>query len=273
MQGPLSMHNSPFILELAGLGQRTLFSGISHTAADDGVHTQTRPFIASWSKTQQHRAVGLSTIHYATLRSSIYSPASSTSSMASSNSTEDEIDPGYASSSSSSSSASISATRVPLPLPFPPARVSNVVEFRMHGSRGVSLAEWIRLSEKKRTHLCLDNPNDSLDELIDDWRILYQNQWPGYDADTRYIAVPEAVAAGTAPLRKVDLLDMVCQALADWVLSTTRRRHTVCTEPQWAIGLDSITFKHIRVVSVVEVAGYVRKWVPVLEVDAEAFGP
>lgn len=46
-------------------------------------------------------------------------------------------------------------------------------------------------------------------------------KWPGYDAHTCYVAVPEEVAAGTAPLKKVDLLDMVCQTLADWVLSVT----------------------------------------------------
>ncbi len=55
----------------------------------------------------------------------------------------------------------------------------------------------------------------------DDANCIRFYQWPGYDAHTCYVAVPEEVAAGTASLRKVDLLDMVCQTLADWVLSVT----------------------------------------------------
>ncbi|KAL1947211.1 hypothetical protein VTO73DRAFT_14172 [Trametes versicolor] len=181
-------------------------------------------------------------------------------------SSDHEADSGY---SSSTSEEDISS-RVPLPTPFSQNIAANVVEFRSQGARGVSLADWIRLSEKRKTHTCLDDPNESLDELVDDWKILYQCQWPGYDAHTCYVAVPEEAAAGTAPLKKVDLLDMVCQTLADWVLAVTRRRHMECSAPAWVIGLDEITFKHIYVVSVVEVEGYVRKWVPVLEIDAEA---
>ncbi|KAI0823887.1 hypothetical protein BC628DRAFT_486537 [Trametes gibbosa] len=275
MQSPLAVYCSSYILSLPslgpGLGQRTLFSGVSHTSTDAAACTPARSAIASWIKTQQRRVAPSGMMHSAVLGTSDSSSAASMGSMASSSSTEDEFDFGYA--SSTSSEASTFSTSVPMPLPFPPARVSNIVEFRRNGSRGVSLAEWIRLTEKKRTRQCLDDPDECLDELVDDWKILYQCQWPGYDAHTCYIAVPEAVAAGTAPLRKVDFLDMVCKALAGWVLSTTRQRHIECVEPHWAIGLDAISFKHIRVVSVLEVAGYVRKWVPVLEIDARAIQP
>lgn len=61
----------------------------------------------------------------------------------------------------------------------------------------------------------------SLAAAHDDANCIRFYKWPGYDAHTCYVAVPEGVAAGTAPLKKVDLLDMVCQTLADWVLAVT----------------------------------------------------
>ena len=35
--------------------------------------------------------------------------------------------------------------------------------------------------------------------------------------------------------------------------------------------MDQITFRHIFVVGVVQIKGYVSKWIPVLEVDRSAF--
>ena len=113
--------------------------------------------------------------------------------------------------------------------------------------------------------------------------------------------MPAHVTAGEAAFTKVDVLDMVCQALVDWVLKLIVRhiwpwlrvsfrtfalrtdefpfsllqncRQIECREPQWAIGLKQITFRHIYVTSVVEVKGYVSKWVPVLEIEPRAFQP
>ncbi|KAJ8482715.1 hypothetical protein ONZ51_g5184 [Trametes cubensis] len=166
---------------------------------------------------------------------------------------------------SSSSSTSISttgdvpSTRIALPLPHAVKHAAvHTVEFQSaDGSRGVSLAEWIRLSDKRKSELCLKDPQESLEELILDSQVLYQCQWPGYDADTCYISTPSHVAEGVAPLRKVDFLDVICERLSHWVLQTLRCKHVECTEPQWALGLDSITFEHIYVVAVVEVKGYV----------------
>ncbi|KAI0628766.1 hypothetical protein C8Q77DRAFT_1161797 [Trametes polyzona] len=180
----------------------------------------------------------------------------------------DEVDSRYSSSPEPEQSPS---SRIQLPLPFSRDKIANTVQFRRRGARGVSLAEWIRMSERGKTRRCIDDPELNLDELVDEWKILYQCQWPGYDAHTCYVRLPEEVAAGTAPLKKIDLLDMVCETLADWVLSVTRSRHRECTDPRWAIGLKEITFKHIYVVAVVEVEGYVRKWAPVLEIDEDAF--
>ncbi|OJT06230.1 hypothetical protein TRAPUB_2911 [Trametes pubescens] len=259
----LFKHYSPNLLACSGSGQRPLFSGISHIIQSEAVYSQTSHAVVPSSTLHQRRVAALHTKPTST-RPFAVSPSSFSGSMASSN--DHEVDSGYSSSTSSEEAHS----RIPLPSPFPEDCAANVLEFRSQGARGVSLADWIRLSEKRKTHACLDDPDESLDELIDDWKVLYQCQWPGYDAHTCYVAVPEEVAAGTASLRKVDLLDMVCQTLADWVLSVTRRRHTECSAPAWAIGLHEITFKHIYVVSVIEVEGYVRKWVPVLEIDAEA---
>ena len=47
-------------------------------------------------------------------------------------------------------------------------------------------------------------------------------------------------------------------------------RHIACCQPGWAVGLDRITFKDVHVVGMVEVEGYVRKWVPLLEVEMRA---
>ncbi|KAI8999138.1 hypothetical protein BD414DRAFT_477071 [Trametes punicea] len=162
--------------------------------------------------------------------------------------------------------------RVPVPLPFSPECIVKTVSFRSGGSHGVSLEEWIRLYEKGKSHLCLDDPEDSLEELVIDSQILYQCRWPGYDAHTCYIPMPEHVVEGLAVFKKSELLDMVCQTLARWILAITRCKQIECREPNWAIGLGWITFKHIYVVSVVEVQGYLPKWVPIVEVDAEAFG-
>ncbi|KAI0373172.1 hypothetical protein BV20DRAFT_795047 [Pilatotrama ljubarskyi] len=163
------------------------------------------------------------------------------------------------------------ATRVPLPLPFSQKLVKQGVEFSFRGRPGVSLADWIRLSEKGKTHLCLDDPSESLDEVVSESQILYQCQWPGYDTHTRYLPLPDGVVDGSVPFTKADLLDMVCKTLADWILMVTRCKQIECTERNWAIGLDGITFKHVYVASVIEVKGYIPKWVPVLEIDPTAF--
>ncbi|KAI8968691.1 hypothetical protein BD414DRAFT_498650 [Trametes punicea] len=134
--------------------------------------------------------------------------------------------------------------RVPVPLPFSPECIVKTVSFRSGGSHGVSLEEWIRL----------------LEELVIDSQILYQCRWPGYDAHTCYIPMPEHVVEGLAVFKKSELLDMVCQTLARWILAITRCKQIECREPNWAIGLGWITFKHIYVVSVVEVQGYLPKW-------------
>ncbi|KAL7282921.1 hypothetical protein ACG7TL_002339 [Trametes sanguinea] len=171
----------------------------------------------------------------------------------------------------SSSSSQDALTRVPVPLPYPQENIVNTIEFNSGGSRGVSLASWMRLSDKRQSHRCLDSPDDRLDELCIGSMILYQLRWPGYDAHTCYVPVPSHVEEGRDALKKIDVLDMVCEVLARWILSITRCRHIECIEPEWAIGLDRITFKHIYVVAVAEVSGYAPKWVPVLEVDSAAF--
>ncbi|KAI0648418.1 hypothetical protein C8Q79DRAFT_1008743 [Trametes meyenii] len=174
-------------------------------------------------------------------------------------------DSGYFSSSSSQERPK----RIPLPLPFSEDDVVNRVEFSTCGRPGVSLADWISHSDKRRSHLCLDDPEESLDELIADHRILYQCRWPGYDAHTCYVRMPAPVTQGVSALKKVDLLDVICKTLADWVLEMIRRKHIECTQPEWAIGLKNITFRHIYIVSVVELKGYTPKWVPVIEVDGK----
>ncbi|KAI9059789.1 hypothetical protein FKP32DRAFT_1679601 [Trametes sanguinea] len=174
-------------------------------------------------------------------------------------------------SSSSSFSAQDTPPRIRVSLPFSQENIVNKVEFNSGGSLGVCLASWLRLSDKRQSHRCLDDPDEILDELLLDSMILYQSQWPGYDAHTCYVPVPSHVAEGHEALKKIDLLDMVCEVLARWILTITRCRHIECTEPEWAIGLDRITFKHIYVVAVAEISGYASKWVPILEVDSTAF--
>ncbi|KAI0668375.1 hypothetical protein C8Q78DRAFT_1081250 [Trametes maxima] len=176
-------------------------------------------------------------------------------------------DSGY----SSSSSSQACSKRVPIPLFFSEDDVVNRVQFNTGGRPGVSVADWISHSDKRRSGLCLDDPEESLDELITDDQILYQCRWPGYDAHTCYVSMPAHVTRGVSSFRKVDLLNMVCGTLADWVLNITRRRHIECSQPEWAIGLENITFRHIYVVSAVEVKGYTSKWSPVIEVDGKAF--
>ena len=115
-------------------------------------------------------------------------------------------------------------------------------------------------------------------------------QWPGYAPHTRYLDMPDVVVNGARPLTRLDLLDMVCSALADWVVmisvcvlhsSIPRHPHLTCRimqnaghiecrEPAWTVGPKRIFFKDIYVAGIVEVEGYQSKWVPVLEVDARA---
>ncbi|KAI0806762.1 hypothetical protein C8Q74DRAFT_1190233 [Fomes fomentarius] len=166
--------------------------------------------------------------------------------------------------------------RIALPLPFsaPCLANANRVDFSLRGCRGVSLSEWARLAEKRKTHLALDDAHASLEDVFESeeqGRLLFQSHWPGYDVRTCFLDMPQHVAAGEGPLTRVSLLDMVCQALVDWVVNISNCRHIECREPKWAIGLKQITFRHIYVTGVVEVKGYVNKWVPVLEIDPLAF--
>ncbi|RDX52924.1 hypothetical protein OH76DRAFT_1344771 [Lentinus brumalis] len=162
--------------------------------------------------------------------------------------------------------------RVSVPLPFSNACILNDVAFSSRGCRGISLDEWTKLAEKGRTYLGIDDPHASVDELFSrEGQPLFQSHWPGYDTRTCYLDMPAHVNTGERAFTKVDLLDMVCQALVDWVLKVTNCRQIECREPEWAIGLKQITFRHIYVASVVEVKGYVSKWVPVLEIDPRAF--
>ena len=65
--------------------------------------------------------------------------------------------------------------RVALPLPFSPDQVENTVTFTSRHGKGVSLAEWAKLSEKRKTHLALAHPDERLDEFLpDDAKILFQ---------------------------------------------------------------------------------------------------
>ncbi|KAI0657197.1 hypothetical protein C8Q70DRAFT_920182 [Cubamyces menziesii] len=215
----------------------------------------------------------VTTTQYPSRSPSVLSSATSSSTRFSMSSSGSD-DMSSSSSTSISTTGDVPSTRIALPLPHAVKHAAvHTVEFQSaDGSRGVSLAEWIRLSDKRKSELCLKDPQESLEELILDSQVLYQCQWPGYDADTCYISTPSHVAEGVAPLRKVDFLDVICERLSHWVLQTLRCKHVECTEPQWALGLDSITFEHIYVVAVVEVKGYVPKWVPVVEVDASAVG-
>lgn len=165
----LFKHYSPNFLGCAGSGQRPLFSGISHIIQSEAVHGQTSHAAVPSSKLHQHRVAALTT-KPAPARPFTVSTSSLSGSMASSS--DLEVDSGY---SSSTSEEDISS-RVPLPTLFSQNIAANVVEFRSQGARGVSLADWIRLSEKRKTHTCIDDPNESLDELVDDWKILYQCQ-------------------------------------------------------------------------------------------------
>ncbi|KAI0696569.1 hypothetical protein C8T65DRAFT_583310 [Cerioporus squamosus] len=164
--------------------------------------------------------------------------------------------------------------RVRVPVPFSDACITNRVVFSFRGCRGISLGEWARLSEKGKTYLGVDDAHESVDELLSgEGQSLFQSHWPGYDPRTCYLDLPAHVTTGERSFAKADLLDMVCQALVDWVLKVTNCRQIECREPEWAIGLKQITFRHIYVTSVVEVKGYVSKWVPILEIDPRAFQP
>lgn len=152
--------------------------------------------------------------------------------------------------------------RIPLPLPFsaPCLADANRVEFSLRGCRGVSLSEWARLAEKRKTHLALDDPHASLEDVFESeeqGQLLFQShvsllhtlhclaslktrtrththyvrQWPGYDVRTCFLDMPQHVAAGEGPLTRVSLLDMVCQALVDWVVNiSVRARDSACAQ-------------------------------------------
>ena len=69
--------------------------------------------------------------------------------------------------------------RVALPLPFQDAFIANRVDFTAaHGPGGVSLAEWVRLAEKRRTCLALSEADarTCIDEMfVGDERVLFQS--------------------------------------------------------------------------------------------------
>lgn len=146
-----------------------MFSGISHIVQSEAVYGLTKHAAVPSSNLHQRRVATLTT-KSAPARPFTASTSSFGSSMESSS--DHEVDSGYSSSTSSEETPS----RVLLPTPFSQDCAANVVEFRSQDARGVSLAEWIRLSEKRKTYMCLDDPNETLDELVDDWKILYQCQ-------------------------------------------------------------------------------------------------
>ncbi|KAI0333144.1 hypothetical protein GY45DRAFT_1245317 [Cubamyces sp. BRFM 1775] len=266
MQDLLLMYYAPYLLGYLGFPWKPLSSDNVRSRACGSQHTSNLATPCATNNTAtaaQHPSRSPSVLSSAT-SSSIYSSMMSS----------DSDDMSSSSSTSMTTAEDVPLARIPLPLPHAVKQdPAHTVEFRSaNGSRGVSLAEWIRLSERRISDLCLENPEESLEEVILEKRILYQCQWPGYDVDTCYIPTPSHVADGLAPLRKADLLDIICERLSHWVLQTIQCRQIECKEPQWALGLDQITFEHIYVVSVVEVKGYTCKWVPVIEIDADAMG-
>ncbi|KAI0781470.1 hypothetical protein BD413DRAFT_464049 [Trametes elegans] len=185
-----------------------------------------------------------------------------------------DVDSGYLSDASSQQEL---LERILVPLPFSKNCTANTVDFGSGDRSGVCLADWARLYDKGKSRTCLDDPEETLDELILGSSILYQCQassartitaWPGYATHTRFIALPDNVAEGRDVMRKVDLLDLVCTTLTDWLVTTMNSRHIICRDPTWAIGLEQISFKHIYVLGAAEVKGYLTKWVPVLAIDA-----
>ncbi|KAI1791531.1 hypothetical protein LXA43DRAFT_863698, partial [Ganoderma leucocontextum] len=163
------------------------------------------------------------------------------------------------------------AGRIAVSLPFSQDQVEHTVTFPSRHGKGVSLAEWARLSEKRKTHLLLNDAHERIDELApDDARVLFQSHWPGYASRTRFLELPPHVSELEGAFTKAYLLDMVCKELVEWVLTLTNDRHIVCRDSAWAVGLNQITFRHIFVVGVVQTKGYISKWVPVLEVDRSA---
>ncbi|KAI0355111.1 hypothetical protein OH77DRAFT_1403680 [Trametes cingulata] len=260
MHDLLLMYYTPYLLGGHGSAQKSLFSDLARRLQRATSCGLARPVRASDSKPQcsaRTTTTSSPTSHLARSASS-----SAYSSMASSSAD-----------SRCSSPTDDSATRVPLPLSFSKDLITQTVEFSSRGRRGVCLADWIRFSEKGKTRLCLDDPTESLDEVFSESTVLYQCQWPGYDVQTRYLPLPDHITScsGSASFTRTDLLDLICRTLADWMLMITRCRNIECTEPEWAVGLEGITFRHVYVVGVVEVEGYLHKWVPVVEVDAEAF--
>ncbi|TBU24795.1 hypothetical protein BD311DRAFT_670920 [Dichomitus squalens] len=164
-----------------------------------------------------------------------------------------------------------SSGRVRLPVQFSDDQIEHTVTFTSRYGESVSLAEWARLSEKRKTHLGLACPHERLDELFpDDANVLFQCHWPGYATRTRFLDLPSDINDIGSNFTTVNLLDMVCKELLNWILRLTNDRHITCRDPRWAIGLNQITFKHIYVSGVVRTKGYVAKWVPVLEIDSTA---
>lgn len=40
--------------------------------------------------------------------------------------------------------------------------------------------------------------------------------------------------------------------------------------PKWSVGTRGVTFRHVYVIGVVELKGYMSKWIPLLEVEEKA---
>ncbi|KAH9890520.1 hypothetical protein C8Q73DRAFT_651921 [Cubamyces lactineus] len=264
MHDLLLTYYAPYLLGYLGFPWKLVTSDNvrSRTCGSQQSSTLTTPYASNNTSTAAQ---------YPSRSPSVLSLATSSSSQSSMTSADSDNMSSSSSTSISTAAEDVYPARIPLPLPHPVKHgAEHIVEFRgADGSRGVSLAEWIKLSERRKSEFCLEDPDESLEELVLDSKVLYQCQWPGYDADTCYIPMPSHVSEGVAPFRKVDLLDMICERLSHWVLQTIRCREIECKEPQWALGLDCITFEHIYVVSVVEVRGYTSKWVPVIEIDAD----
>ena len=91
-----------------------------------------------------------------------YSPPSSGLTTPSSSSTPESV-------LSRPSPQSHHAPYVALPLPFSDACVANKVNFtsRSHRGSGVNLGEWVRLAEKRKTHLALKGAQESLEEVFE----------------------------------------------------------------------------------------------------------
>ena len=68
------------------------------------------------------------------------------------------------------------SARIAVPLPFSQDLIEQRIAFSSRHGKGVSLADWARLSEKRKTHLALGDARERIDELVaDDARILFQS--------------------------------------------------------------------------------------------------